>query len=235
MTPRKRSRFPRVQLHAAVLLLALPLLAPEALAQQPPKIAGTWQVSEYEAGIRTVDGALPPLNAEGTALYERNLAERRELPPREDMSRCVPSGMPRAMWAPLPLLIVQTERKITMIQEYHHQLRHIYMDEPLPALDDIELSYMGESVGHWEGDTLVIETIGLHRNTVLDREGLPHSRDMRIVERLRLLDGGSQLENVVTFDDPQLYTQPWTSHVVYDSKPGLQLKEYNCLALYEDL
>src|SRR5690606_349842 len=144
-------------------------------------------------------------------------------------------GMPRAMWAPLPLLIVQTARKISIIQEYHHQLRHIYMNEPLPALADIELSFMGESVGRWEGDTLVIETIGLHRNTVLDRDGLPHSRDMRITERLRLLDGGRQLENLVTFDDPQLYTGPWSSRLVYDSKPGIQLKEYNCLSLYEDL
>lgn len=226
----------RSQLALSLSLSSLLLAAPaQAQAQLPPKIAGTWQVTEYHPGIRTPDGELPPLNAEGEALYEANLVARRELPPREDMTRCVPSGMPRAMWAPLPLLIVQTARKITIIQEYHHQLRHIYMAEPAPSLDDIELSYMGESVGRWEGDTLVIETIGLHRDTVLDREGLPHSRDMRITERLSLLDGGRRLENLVTFDDPQLYTQPWTSRVVYERKPGLQLKEYNCLALYEDL
>jgi hypothetical protein len=237
MTHRNRSTFSRFQHHlaAALLLAVLPVLAVTAQAQQPPKIAGTWQVTEYQTGIRTLNGQVPPLNAEGQTLYEQNLAARRELPPREDMSRCVPSGMPRAMWAPLPVLIVQTDRKITIIQEYHHQLRHIYLHEPAPSLDDIELSYMGESVGRWEGDTLVIETIGLHRNTVLDREGLPHSRDMRITERLRLLDDGKQLENLVTFEDPQLYTQPWTSRLVYDSKPGVQLKEYNCLALYEDL
>jgi hypothetical protein len=236
MTHRNRSSFSRFhrQLAATLALALLPVLATTVQAQQAPKIAGTWQVTEYQPGIRTEDGQLPPLTAEGKALYEQNLAARRELPPREDMSRCVPSGMPRAMWAPLPLLIVQTDRKISIIQEYHHQLRHIYMDEPVPSLDDIELSYMGESVGHWDGDTLVIETIGLHRNTVLDREGLPHSRDMRITERLRLLDGGRQLENVVSFEDPQLYSQPWTSRLVYDSKPGVQLKEYNCLALYED-
>lgn len=220
---------------ATAILAGWMALALPAQAQLPPKLAGTWQVTEYQPGIRTIDGQLPPLTPEGKALYEANLLARRELPPRNDMSRCVPSGMPRAMWAPLPLLIVQTARKVSIIQEYHHQLRHIYMDEPLPALDDIELSYMGESVGRWEGDTLVIETIGLHRNTVLDREGLPHSRDMRITERLRLLDNGRQLENLVTFEDPQLYSQPWSSRLLYDSKPGIQLKEYNCLALYEDL
>jgi hypothetical protein len=224
-------RSPR-RLATALLLALLPALVH---AQQPPELGGVWQITAYQAGVRTVDGQLPPLTAAGKALYEANLMARRELPPREDMRRCVPSGTPRAMWAPLPLMVVQTARKITLIQEYHHQLRHIYMDEPAPALDDIELSYMGESVGRWEGDTLVIETIGLHRDTVLDREGLPHSREMRITERLRLLDGGGQLENLVTFDDPTMYAQPWTSRIVYDSKPGLQLKEYNCLALYEDL
>lgn len=237
MTQHNRSTLPRFcqQLAATLLFGVLQLQAATAQTQLSPSFAGTWQVTEYQTGIRTLKGQIPPLNAEGKALYEQNLAARRELPPREDMRRCVPSGMPRAMWAPLPLLIVQTDRKITIIQEYHHQLRHIYMDEPVPSLDDIELSYMGESVGHWDGDTLVIETIGLHRNTVLDREGLPHSRDMRITERLRLLDGGRQLENLVSFEDPQLYTQPWTSRLVYDSKPGVELKEYNCLALYEDL
>jgi len=227
-------RSPR-RLAATLLLALLPVLPALAQAQQPPEFGGVWQITAYQPGVRTVDGQLPPLTAEGKALYEANLVARRELPPREDMRRCVPSGTPRAMWAPLPLMVVQTARKITLIQEYHHQLRHIYMDEPVPALDDIELSYMGESVGRWEGDTLVIETIGLHRDTVLDREGLPHSREMRITERLRLLDGGRQLENLVTFDDPSMYTQPWTSRIVYDSKPGVQLKEYNCLALYEDL
>lgn len=204
-------------------------------AQTQVSFAGVWQVTEYHPEIRTTDGQLPPLSAEGQTAYATNLERRRVPKARSDMSRCVPSGTPRAMFAPLPLLIVQTARKITLIQEYQHQLRHIYMDEALPALDDIELSYMGESVGRWEGDTLVVETIGLHRDTVLDHAGLPHSRAMKITERLRLLDGGRQLENLMTFDDPALYTTPWTTRVVYDSTPGVELKEYNCLALYEDL
>jgi len=220
------------RLFGALTLLTLCTAAP---AQAQPSLAGVWQVTEYHRGIRTSDGALPPLTAEGQALYAANQETRREMKPREDMSRCVPTGTPRAMFAPLPLLIVQTARKITFIQEYQHQLRHIYMDEPLPALADIELSYMGESVGRWDGDTLVVETIGLHRDTVLDHEGLPHSRDMKITERLRLLDGGRQLENLMTFEDPALYSAPWTTRVLYNSTPGVELKEYNCLALYEDL
>jgi hypothetical protein len=214
--------------------LALLAVATTVAAQDPPDIGGVWLVSKYETGVRTNDGQLPPLTAAGKAIYENNLVTRKELKPRNDMTRCVPSGTPRVMWAPLPMLILQTARKITFVHEYHHQLRHIYLDEPLPSLDVIELSFMGESVGHWEGDTLVIETIGLHRDTVLDREGLPHSTNMQIVERMRLLDSG-QLEDVMTLTDPEMYETPWTTRVVYDSKPGVQLKEYNCLLVNEDL
>jgi hypothetical protein len=220
-------------LTASLLAALLPFA--EAADNLPPDIGGVWQATQYIKGIRTLDGALPPLTAEGKAAYDANLAERKQMKPRNDMTRCVPSGTPRAMFAPLPLMVMQTARKITFIQEYHHQLRHIYLDEPVPDADAIELSFMGESVGHWEGDTLVIDTIGLHRDTVLDHAGLPHTTDMRISERLRLLDGGKQLENVLTFTDPAFYSAPWSTRVVYDSKNDVQLKEYNCLNVYEDL
>lgn len=206
-----------------------------ARAQLPPKIAGVWQVSEYLTGIRTVNGELPPLTAAGRAAYERNLDERAQLPPREDMTRCVPSGTPRVMWAPLPMMIVQTPRKITFVHEYQHQLRHLYMDEPLPGSDDVELSFMGTSVGRWDGDTLIVETFALHPDTVLDRQGLPKSSAMTIVERIRLIDDGQRLENLMTLTDPQMYETPWTTRIVYERRPESRLAEYNCLERYEDL
>ncbi len=230
--------FRRAALSALATLLFPTLLAGTAAvsaAELPPDIGGTWQLTQYTTGVRTVDGQLPPFTAEGKAAYAANLDARKQMKPREDMTRCVPSGTPRAMFAPNPLMILQTARKITLIQEYQHQLRHVYLDEPVPDPDAIELSYMGESVGHWEGDTLVIDTIGLHRDTVLDREGMPHTTDMRISERLRLLDGGKQLEDVMTFTDPAYYSAPWTTRVVFESKPGIELTEYNCLGQYEDL
>ena len=220
---------------AFALSTALPASLAFSADALPPDIGGVWQASTYIKGLRTSDGKLPPLTAAGKAAYDKNLAAHKEMKPRTDMTRCVPSGTPRAMFAPLPMMILQTARKITLMQEYQHQLRHIYMDEPVPDPDAIELSFMGESVGHWEGDTLVIDTIGLHRDTVLDREGLPHTTNMKISERLRLLEGGKQLENVLTFTDPEYYSAPWSTRVVYDTKPGVELKEYNCLATYEDL
>jgi hypothetical protein len=216
---------------AVILTLAA---AAAASAGGAPDLSGTWQVTKYEPSIRTVEGKAPPLTAEARKVYEQNLAARKQLKPRADLSRCVPPGTPRAMWAPLPILILQTPRKITFVHEYQHLLRHIYMDEPLPAAADVDPSYMGESVGRWEGDTLVIETIGVNDKTFLDRDGMPHSAAMRVTERLRLIDGGQRLEERVTIDDPQTYTAPWTARLVFERKPGVQLSEYNCVLKYEE-
>lgn len=214
--------------------ISVSALANDAPKTAPPDISGVWQIDKYERAIRSVNGKRPPLKPEAEAVYRRNVEERKTLKPKEDLSRCVPPGTPRILWAPFPVMILQTARKITMVHEYQHILRHVYLDEPLPELEDIDPSFMGESVGHWDGDTLVIETAGVNDQTVLDREGMPHSAAMRVTERLRLIDGGKRLEDVVTIDDPQTFTVPWSARVVFERKPGVTLKEYNCVARHEE-
>ena len=199
-----------------------------------PDFSGVWQVTRYERSIRTVEGKLPPLQPAAKQLYEQNIVARKQLRPQSDMSRCVPPGTPRVMWAPLPMMILQTARKITFIHEYQHLLRHIYLDEALPAAADLDPTYMGESVGRWDGDTLVVETLGVNGKTTLDREGMPHSESMRVTERLRLIDNGKRLEDLVRIDDPQTFTTPWTARVVFERKPDVELKEYNCVLKYEE-
>jgi hypothetical protein len=216
------------------LQLAPTVAASESHATAPPDISGVWQVTRYERSIRTADGKPPPLKPEARKIYEQNITARKTLKPRSDMSRCVPPGTPRVMWAPRPLLILQTARKITFVHEYQHLLRHIYLDETLPAAADIDPTYMGESRARWEGDLLVIETIGVNDKTVLDRDGMPHSASMQVTERLRLIDGGRRLEDRVTIDDPETFTAPWTARVVFDRKPGVTLTEYNCVLKYEE-
>ena len=205
-----------------------------AAAGNAPDISGVWQVTKYEPSIRTVDGKAPPLKPEARKVYEQNLVARKQLKPRSDLSRCVPPGTPRAMWAPQPIMILQSPHKITFVHEYQHLLRHIYMDEPLPAVADVDPSYMGESRGRWEGETLVIETIGVNDKTFLDRGGMPHSASMRVTERVRLVDGGKRLEDRVTIDDPETFTAPWTARLVFERKPGAELSEYNCVEKYEE-
>jgi hypothetical protein len=197
-------------------------------------LSGVWEVTSYTPRIRTLDGSMPPLRPEAEAVYQQNIVARAEMPPREDMTRCVPTGVPRINYAPFPLLILQTERKFTFVYEYQHILRHIYMDEALPDADAAGFSYLGDSVGRWDGDTLVVETNGFNDQTVLDREGMPHSPSMTVTERLRPIDGGRRLENVITIDDPETFTAPWSTRLVFERKPGATVEEYNCWLEYED-
>lgn len=203
-------------------------------ANLPVDISGVWQVTKYQRSIRTVEGKQPPLKPEALEIYKRNRVALKNLKPKEDMSRCVPPGVPRAVFAPFPVMVLQTPRKITFVHEYQHLLRHIYMDEPLPDPADIDPTYMGESVGRWEGTTLVVESIGFNDKTVLDREGIPHSTAMKVTERWKLIDGGKRMENLITIDDPEIFTQPWSARVVFERKPGVVLKEYNCVLLHEE-
>ena len=205
-----------------------------ASGREAPNISGVWQVRGYAPAIRTLDGDMPPLLPAAAAEYEVNLVDRAELPPQDDMTRCLPPGAVRVNYAPFPMMVLQTERKMTLVYEYHHILRHIYMDEALPPREELDFYYVPDSVGRWEGDTLVVETAGFNEITTLDREGMPHSENLHLTERWRLIDGGARLENTIRIDDPDTFAAPWETRVVFERRPDTELQEYNCWLRYED-
>jgi hypothetical protein len=201
-----------------------------AFAQQTnADLSGTWQLAgSFKSAMKTADGKAPPLKPDARELHRKRIDDRKAGKTEDGVDACLPPGTPRIMWMKEPLMILQTPQKITLLHEYQHTLRHIYLDGKLPPADEVELSYGGTSAGHWEGDTLVIETIGFNGLTQLDRDGLPHSPDMKVTERLRLVDKGKTLENLVTIDDPATYTAPWTARVTYKRAPKAELKEDIC-------
>ena len=96
--------------------------------------------------------------------------------------------------------------------------------------------YSGHSVGHWEGDTLVIETAGYNDQTFLDATGAPHSDQMTTVERIRAISGGRRLEDVVTVSDPEYLAKPFSARFVYDSHPEVRIDaSYNCGEPHRDI
>jgi hypothetical protein len=105
--------------------------------------------------------------------------------------------------------------------------RMVYLDMALPKLDDMDPNWMGLSVGHWDGDTLVVETQGFNDLTTLDTAGLPHSTQMHVSERIRKT-AADTLEDVITIADPKTFTETWSTRVTYRRQPGLRLKEYVC-------
>jgi hypothetical protein len=122
-------------------------------------------------------------------------------------SRCWMSGTPTYLLNPAqPTFILQEPKKVTMVWQMDQQIRHIYMDVPHSA--NPKPSWYGESVGHWEGDTLVVDTIGQNTKTFIDNYRTPHTEKLHVVERFHLIEGGEKLQADITIEDPGALKQP---------------------------
>jgi hypothetical protein len=125
-------------------------------------------------------------------------------------SSCMPAGVPGfMMFVVEPIFFVQSPKEVLMIFQGDMQVRHIYLD--VPHSEAPKTSWYGESVGHYEGDTLVIDTVGLNDRTTIDNFRTPHTDKLHVVERWRLVDGGKQLEVLIRIDDPDTFYQPWSA------------------------
>jgi hypothetical protein len=153
-------------------------------------------------------GELPSFTPEFEAKYKKVEASREAgSEETEPEALCLPPGMPYFMQAQYGLEIVHGRDKIAFFSEWMDAYRRVYLDGRKPA-SDLDPSYFGYSTGHWEGDTLVVETVGLRADTVLDRYGSPHSDAMRISERIRLVEP-DLLEDKITVYDSKAFTKPW--------------------------
>jgi hypothetical protein len=175
------------------LWFALAMAACSA-ASAAPDISGTYWATSYSPKIQVMGGGDPPLNAAGKAAYEMNQAALKDGSLVDKARRvCVPDGVPRVLATPYPFEIFQVPAgQVTFLYEMNHQVRVIVMDRPLPKLESLvtDLRYNGHSIGHWDGDTLVVESTGFNDRTFLDSSGLPHSEDMSTVERIRKTGNG---------------------------------------------
>jgi hypothetical protein len=152
-------------------------------------------------------------------------ATARGEPPVTNYTRCLPDGMPAMMAAMFPMEVLVSPDRVTIIEEAYNQVRRIYMDEKQLPIEDAEPGFWGHSVGHWEGDTLVVDTVGI-KDYVRYRD-VPHSNKMRIHERIKLLSK-DRMQDEVTVTDPEYLTAPWKFTFQYIRKPGYKLYEYVC-------
>jgi hypothetical protein len=149
------------------------------------------------------------------------------------LTRCYPPGTPRVYFHPYPFEFVQSQKFMLMVFEYDHTIRRIYTDgRPLP--EDPDPSWMGYSVGHWNGNTtFVVETVGLNEKTWLDRLGHAHSDQLHVTERFRRVDR-DHLELDITMVDPKALAKPWTTTFYYQNRPDWELGEISCSGDYLD-
>jgi hypothetical protein len=139
---------------------------------------------------------------------------------------CLPFGYLRSFNAPYPIEIMQTPKKIAFLFEQNTWFHIAALDRNHPK--DVYPTWFGDSVARWDGDTLVIDTIGFNGKTRLDTIGHQHSDAMHVVQRLTRLDG-QRLKMEITVDDPKTYTEPWKNTRVFAlMKPGSELMEYSC-------
>ena len=152
--------------------------------------------------------------------------------PRE---RCMPSGVPAAdVFSRLrPVYFLQADKQVTIINEGDAQVRRVYLN--VPHRKNPKLSWYGESVGHYEnGDTLVVDTIGLNEKTFVDNYLTPHTARLHVVERFRLLPDGETIEMTATIEDPATFNAPWTAIQIYHRRPQDKMQEAPCADNPED-
>lgn len=148
------------------------------------------------------------------------------------LTKCDPPGLPRVYFHPYPFEFVHTPKYTLMLYEYDHVVRRIYTDgRSIP--DDPDLTWMGYSVGHWDGETFVVETAGFNDKTWLDRLGHPHSNQLRVIERFHRMDR-DHLQLEITMQDPQALVRPWTTTFYAELRPKWELGEISCSGDYLD-
>jgi hypothetical protein len=196
-----------------------------------PDFTGVWEVSFGPPGVRGGAGrgaraGGPPAGPQLTPAYaEKRRAQMANPPEDSQAANCLPPGMPGIMGQPYPMEFLLTPGLVTIVIEAYTQVRHIYTDgRPLPA--DPEPRFHGTSIGHWEGDTLVAETIGFSPQTDI-AQATPHSDKMKIVERFRLADPDTMtIETTVT--DPEALTAPFVSNRTLRRHRAWTIAEYIC-------
>ncbi len=181
----------------------------------PPSGPGPVMVIPDPNGIRAGDYTNPilrPHAAEAVKAYGDNLhAGGIALPA---WSLCLPSGVPQILGLADPMQILQDANHVVLINRGDSQVRRIYMNAQIP--DDLEPSWYGYSVGHYEGfDTLVVETVSQNDKAVVDRFGTPHSENIRVVERYTISPDRSELRVDFMVEDPETFTTPWAASVMY--------------------
>jgi hypothetical protein len=169
-----------------------------------------WAETRYEAAKPTFGPKAVPVERTNDPVYE-----------------CLPPGIPRLYLHFLPMEIIQVPGRVLELFEFDDTMRQIWLNRTKhPA--DLKPTYLGDSIGHWEGNTLVVDTVGFNAKSWVDRIGHPHSEKMHLVERIRRT-GPKTLLVDLTITDPVAYTKPWSGTLIFLQHPTWHIDEYACM------
>lgn len=194
-------------------------------ADGKPDLSGVWMVRNTGALFYLTEGLKPEdIRPWAWALYKQRQDNFRN---DTDGIRCLPPGPKAGIGVGnFPFKIIQTANEVAILYEYQTLFRQVFTDgRALPK--DPNPTWMGYSIGHWDGDALVVTTDGYNDRTSIDLAGHPHTESLRLTERYHRRDAG-HMDLDVTFDDPKSYTRPWTVSLQVDLIPDGELIEYIC-------
>jgi len=215
-------------------------LAAMAAAQQKPDLSGVWTAkntpgARYRGwGFMAEEPPMTPWALEKFKLTKPSFGPRSFKdsndpvnPTTVNATGCFPPGVPRIYLQPFPMEIIQQANRVLIIYEFDHLIRQVWMDGRA-HLKDLPGTWMGDSIGKWEGDTLVVDTTGFNDKTWVDRAGHPHSEDLHVVERLKKTDAKT-LQIDILMDDPMAYTKPWGGRLDYTLRSDWNISELICV------
>lgn len=206
------------RLFCSVLLAASSSVVAADLSVQ---LSGYWALDAKRSESWKFDGALTDAAKARVAQFD---------PKKHDPTLvCMPYGMPRVMSAvgAFPFEIVQTASQVTMIFDPHEEVRRVFLTKKLDPKQELAPLWLGYAYGKWDGPTLVVETVGITDQGLIDATGVPHSEKLRVVERFRRVDANT-LSNEMTLHDVSAFTRPITRRIVYTRVPELQQREFHC-------
>jgi hypothetical protein len=223
MPNRLGSLVPAMVALLAVLLAQTAMRTGAAQAQNKtstPDLSGVWFQQEG-SGVTTFAVEDPPMQP-WLAAKIKTL--------RHDVDdpnlRCLPPGFPRVWTNPAPTEIFNVSGRVLIFHEKNHLVRQIWTDGRKHP-EDLLPTWMGHSIGHWDGDTLVVDTVGLTQKSWLDSQAHLHTDALHVTERIRRVDHDT-LQVDLTIDDPKAYTRPWAGRRVLKLHPDWQIMEEVC-------
>jgi len=208
-------------------------------ASGKPDFSGLWQSlstadwdlephnarKDAPAGLGVVVGGEIPYQPWAAEKRKENFEKREILDPR---NKCYLPGIPRATYSPYPFQIFQADTHLTLLYEYAHTARTVYTNDTKHPSGHIDW-WLGDSRGHWEGDTLVVDVVDFNDQTWLDHSGNFHSDALHVVEHYSFIDS-DHIRYEATIEDPKVFTRPWTVDLVLyrHVEKNFQLLEYEC-------
>ena len=216
------------------LLAAIAAAQPAAVPRMPdgkPDLTGVWErpyVPDMSRNGPNQQGTAPlPFTPDGADRFRSYDAAKFDY-----TGHCLPQGLTRSMNSPFPIEIFQQTKRVAILYEAWNVFHVIPLDRGFPK--DLEPTWMGTSVGRWDGDTLVVETTGFNGKTNLDTVGHPHSDQMKVTE-LFTRTGAKSMRYEVIIDDPKTFTRRWNNVRSFTLRTDWEIMEYSCMENNKDL